>query len=161
MTSARALFSLLLVAILILVAVPARAEEPAAADAVLAALEAFAAHLNAGEWEAALEFYVEDERFYWVERGQIAYPSRDALAQAFLGLGEAIEDSNIELSDSRVVLLSEDYAYASARARQQMTFAGGQSIDFTGVMSILLVHTPEGWRFLSGHTSMEPPPGES
>lgn len=129
-------------------------------EAVVAALETFAAHLNAGEWDAALAMYAEDERFYWIERGRVAYPSREVLAQAFLGLGEAIEDSSIELSDHRVTMLPGGYAYASAGASQQMTFAGGQAIAFSGVMSILLVDTPNGWRFLSGHTSMEPPPGQ-
>ena len=129
-------------------------------EAVIAALETFATHLNDGEWDDALAMYAEDERFYWIERGRVAYPSRQVLAQAFLGLGEVIEDSSIELSDHRVTMLPGGYAYASAHAQQRMAFGDGQAIEFAGVMSILLVETPDGWRFLSGHTSMEPPPGQ-
>ena len=153
----RLMRSLVLV-VLILSAAGARADE--GEEAVVAALETFAAHLNAGEWDAALAMYAVDERFYWIERGRVAYPSREVLAEAFLGLGEAIEDSSIALSEHRVLMLPGGYAYASAHAQQRMAFGDGQAVEFAGAMSILLVETPDGWRFLAGHTSMEPPPGQ-
>lgn len=128
------------------------AVEAAAADSARAVLDAFAAAVNAGDWQAAGALYADDPAFHWMEEGRLAYPSADSARRALQALGTRFE-ARLALSDVRALALGPDAAVVSALFRQMLTPAEGTPFSFAGAFTMTVRRMPEGWRILTGHTS--------
>lgn len=125
----------------------------AVADSVNDALAAYVQRVNSWDWDGAAAFYADDPRFRWIEDGRTAYTSPDDIRTAYQALQGSFESAELTLRDTRVVPLAPGLANVSTSFAQALTDTAGGRFEFEGALTITLVHTPDGWRFLSGHTS--------
>ena len=112
------------------------------ADSVRQTFREYERCLNAGEYAKLIEFYADDPRFYWVAEGVVI--TRDDMARQLSHLSAAAHltygDPRITIVDSNVALLSTSYTGVMGTAK------------FSGYMTITLIRTPAGWRFLAGQS---------
>ena len=128
--------------------------DPAAvAAAARAAFVSYVEHANAAEWDRVLALYSDDSSFHWVEDGSIAYPTKAALATAIEGLYGAVESAHLTVDEIRVLPLTDELAWLTARWEQEMTLTGGQALSYGGATTILLRRENGRWTFLAGHNS--------
>ncbi len=138
----------------------ARAADPSAVEAgVRRAFDEYVARANAGEWDAALAFYSDDPGFHWVEDGEVAYPSKAALAAAIDAVYGTVEEMRLTIDDVRVVPLRDDLAWLTASWKQSLTLASGESFSYGGATTILCERSDDRWVFLTGHNSTAKPRG--
>lgn len=122
--------------------------------AVTEAFESYVESLNAGDHEAALEFYSDDPGFRWFEDGKLRYSSPDDVRQALqqvAGMG----DLTTEFSDTEVVPLSGRTALLTTRFKTTFGEEGKGGFSFSGVMTITIVKEDKHWLMMVGHTSSE------
>lgn len=129
------------------------ARQAAIVDSVQATLDAFVAGIEAGEWERLAEFYAADPRFRWLEDGRIAYDSKQAIVASLGEVGGAFTHGTLEYRDVAITPLAPGLAAFSARFEQRLEGGDGGGFSFSGVLGATLVHAPDGWKFLFGHTS--------
>ena len=135
------------------------APERAAAieDSVHAFLDAYAARVDSADWEGVARLYARDPRFVWLEDGRVAYPSADSVAAALRSVEEQFVTASLETRDVRVEPLAPGLAAVAFLFDQTLSDHAGAGFGFSGAISALLVDTPDGWRFLQGHTSTTRP----
>ena len=145
----------------VLTAPPSGGESSGTEAEIVAFFEAYAAHAVALDWEGLLALYADDARFHWMESGHLAYDGKTSVVEHIHTLAPMIEQLTFEVLEPRVLVLSKEYAHASLRFRETVTLVPGESLDLEGAITALLVRTTDGWRLLSGHTSISPPPPPS
>ena len=62
-------------------------------------------------------------------------------------------------SEPSVVALAPGRAVMAAQFEQSLTIADGGGFSYSGAMSAVLIHGPDGWQFLRGHSSSGSGPG--
>ncbi len=132
------------------------ARQAAISDSVRATLDAFVATIEAGDWEALGDFYADDARFRWMEDGRVMYDSRQAVVQSLVEVGGSFTHGTLEYTDLDVTPLAPGVAAFTSHFKQTLIGANGGGFSFSGVIGATLVHAPEGWKFLLGHTSTSP-----
>lgn len=147
------------------------APEPSAAEAGSAIFDEaelkaeisteFAAYfdaLNAGNYDAARQFYAADPRFFWVEDGILTYSSAEEAARSLEQMASS-GAIHVDTAAPRIDVLGPDVA--TLYTTHTTTVGEGEgSFSFSGAMTITLVRTDGRWRFLSGHVSSPRPMGQ-
>lgn len=147
-------------AYLLLAVAPFSATPPEGSTAeaeILTFFETYAARANALEWDELLALYADDPRFRWLESGELAYDGKESVVEHVRTLAPLIERLDFEVLEPRVLVLSAEHAHASLRFRESLTLVSGETLELEGAITALLIHTDQGWRLLSGHTSISPP----
>lgn len=129
------------------------ARRAAITDSVRATLDGFAAAMEVGDWERLVEFYADDPRFRWLEDGQVTYDSKAAIVTSLGDVGGSYTHGTLEYSDIEITPLAPGLAAFTAGFEQRLVGSDGGGFSFSGVMGATLVHGPDGWKFLTGHTS--------
>lgn len=129
------------------------ARRAAITDSVQATLDGFVAAMEAGDWEGLAQFYAADPRFRWLEDGRVTYGSKEAIVASLGDVGGSFTHGTLEYSDVEITPLAPGLAAFTARFEQRLVGSDGGGFSFSGVMGATLVHEPDGWRFLNGHTS--------
>lgn len=129
------------------------ARRAAIVDSVRTTLDEFVDAVEAGDWTGLASFYADDPRFRWLEDGRVAYDSHAAVVESLAGVGASFSHGTLEYSDVRITPLAPGLAALTAGFRQTLVGSDGGGFSFSGVLGATLVHTADGWRFLSGHTS--------
>lgn len=128
-----------------------------------AAIEAYAAAVNAMDLDSAATFYSAAADFQWVEDGAVSYASAQEARESLAGLGAMAASIEMNLSELAVTALGPGAAVATCRFAMAVEMDGGVGFSFSGAMTIVLLKEDGRWRFISGHTSSPPaePAGRS
>ncbi|MBI1810127.1 MAG: nuclear transport factor 2 family protein [Gemmatimonadetes bacterium] len=114
---------------------------------------AYSRALNAADWTRVITFYADDPRFEWVEDGEVRYPSKDALAQSFDAMRETGSTIVFKTEPPHVAVLGPGVAALRASFETTIVDKEGKPFTFGGLLTIDVIKTAEGWKFLRGHTS--------
>jgi ketosteroid isomerase-like protein len=109
--------------------------------------------LNAADWPAVLSFYADDPRFEWIENGEVRYASKDAIAPAFeamVGTGSKIR---YVTDPPRIAVLAPSVVNLRTKFETTITDKDGKPFTFGGMITIDMIKTVTGWKFLRGHIS--------
>lgn len=144
----RGLIGLLLLLGLRVVPVSAQAA-PAdpVAESVRRAFEDYQKRLNSGDYAGALEYYADDPRFFWVTHDQVVARSKAEIAKGYARLkGTA---TTVTYAPPRITVLSPDAAVITTTLSARMG-KGPHAAQFTSLLTLVLIRTAAGWRFLTG-----------
>lgn len=121
-------------------------------DSVRSTLVAYADRLNAADRDSLIRFYADDPRFTWAADGQV---STHAVAQVRSQLDAlaAFKHWHVEYKDSTIVPLAPGLASVATEYHMSLADSTGKGVAFDGALTMLWIHTPGGWKILSGHSS--------
>ena len=126
---------------------------------VLNVLGEYADASENGDVERALSFFIDDDRFVWAEDGTIRYSTFEELEAAIRSL-PSFGGVQTEYSDQTVHVASSDHASIMAKFSSTIGDPSAGGFSFSGVSTMNMIRTPEGWKIMSGHTSSyRPRPG--
>jgi len=129
---------------------------PATGDAggeVRATFAAYSRALNAADWTRVISFYADDPRFEWIEDGEVRYASKDAIAPSFEAMKETGSTIVFKNEPPHVAVLAPGVAALRTTFETTIVDKEGKPFTFGGLLTIDLIKTPNGWKFLRGHTS--------
>ena len=112
------------------------------ADSVKQTFREYERRLNAGDFAGLAQYYADDPRFYWVAQGKVTLRADlvKQLSQTPPGAHFTYGEPRVTIVDSNVALLAASYTGTMGTA------------TFSGYMTITLIRTPAGWRFLAGQS---------
>ena len=112
------------------------------ADSVKQTFREYERRLNAGDYAGLARYYADDPRFYWVEHGAVVTRAQvvHELQQTPAGAHFEYAKPRVTIVDSGVALLSTSYTGTMGTSK------------FSGYMTITLIRTRAGWRFLAGQS---------
>jgi ketosteroid isomerase-like protein len=112
------------------------------ADSVKQTFREYEHRLNAGDYAALAQYYADDPRFYWVAQGKVTSRAEvvKQLSQTPPGAHFTYGEPRVTIVDSNVALLATSYTGTMGTA------------TFSGYMTITLIRTRAGWRFLAGQS---------
>lgn len=121
-------------------------------DSVQTTLEAFQRYSANGQWDSLAGLYADDEDFRWLEQGMIQYRSQAQIREALrrVAPGTRIETSFL---DRKVYALAPGVGGVSTTFYTKYIQGDDVRTEYGGVLDMTLVHRPEGWRILYGHSS--------
>jgi hypothetical protein len=124
-------------------------------DSVHEMLSAFQRYSAARQWDSVASLYVADSSLRWIENGRLVMRSRTSLEQMFRSLPST---TSIETVYDTLEITPVAPGAASVLAYYHTTFKDSArgNATFGGLLTMTMVHRPEGWRFLNGHTSSPP-----
>ena len=112
------------------------------ADSVKQTLRGYERRLNAGDYAGLAPYYADDPRFYWVAQGRVT-----SRADVLKRLGQTPPGAHVTYDEPRVTIVDANVAVLTTSYTGTMS-----ATKFSGVMTILLIRTSAGWRFLVGHS---------
>jgi ketosteroid isomerase-like protein len=127
------------------------AADQALADSIRTMFSDYQARMNSGDYAGGFQYYADDSRAYWVEEGEVkpmTRAARDRAVEQLRGMG----GSHYSYSDTQVTILDRDVALLATKFVVTLG-TGASAVTFSGFVTITLIRTPAGWRFLIGHTS--------
>jgi hypothetical protein len=104
-----------------------------------------------------IQFYAAESSFVWIEDGMVRYRSRTEIRTALQGM-LAFKEIRITLDSPLVVALGPGAAALSATFDQALVDSAGSGVGLVGAMTIGVQHTPSGWKWATGHTSVRREP---
>ncbi len=121
-------------------------------DSVRQTLQDLERYSAAGLWDSAAAVYADTSALRWVEDGAVRYRSGTEVREALAALGSTVRPQTA-YEDVEITPLAPGLASVVMGFTTQLgdSLAGGFS--FGGMITMTLVHRPEGWRILNGHTS--------
>lgn len=121
------------------------------AEEVAAFLEEYLAAIDARDTTTIGRAYVADDRFVWIEDGEVRYRNREEILASLAALpgGSSIRT---ELSGLTVVPLGVNGAHAWATFTTTIGTGPG-SFSFGGAISFVLENVDGSWQLVGGHTS--------
>ncbi len=126
-------------------------------DSVQATLAALRQYSAAGQWDSLVRLYADDPRFWFVENGAVRYRSAGQIRQA---LGSVPPGTRIETTHEGTEITPVAPGVASVATLFHTRFidsTGAMAFTFEGAATLTLVHRPDGWRILNGHSSSPSP----
>ena len=130
-------------------------------DSVTAMLAAWREAVGTRSADRVAEFYADDADFRWIEDGTVRYTSRQQIAEAFRRLVPSLRVMELTLDNPQVTPLAAGVALVTTGFAQKITDTAGTTTGFAGALTLTVIHTDAGWRFLAGHTSSVIPQGTS
>ena len=124
---------------------------------VTAFLDSYRAALDGRDTLALPSFYVDDDRFAWLEDGEVRYRSAAQVAASLSALPEGMS-VRTAYDETVVRSVGADGATATMQFLTQIG-EGPSAFEFGGVISMTLERGPDGWRIVTGHTSTASPQG--
>lgn len=118
---------------------------------VAAFLDEYLAAIGARDAARIRNAYIADDRFVWIEDGQVRYRRVEDVLSS---LADLPADSPIrtELTELSVVPVGQAAAHAWA-AFKTTVGEGPQGFSYGGTISFVLERDASSWRVVSGHTS--------
>lgn len=123
-------------------------------DSVQQALSAFSAAMARSQWDSALAFYARRPEFRWVEEGKVVARGPEEIGKYLKSMPASMRITTT-YTDTEVIPLAPGLAAVVTRFSTAMTNGDAAPITFGGMLTMTMVHTPEGWRILNGHSSAE------
>jgi ketosteroid isomerase-like protein len=122
-------------------------------DSVTTMLTAWRTALSSKDAGRVAAFYANDPQFRWIEDGTVRYTSPQQLADAYRTMMPSLRTLDVTLDDPTISPLAPGTALVTTAFAQKVTDTLGTVTGFAGMLSMTVVHTDSGWRFLAGHTS--------
>lgn len=116
-------------------------------------LDEYRTSMTSGTVDDLMSVYSSDERFHWVEDGEVVYESAEEIRRALKGLRTQYPQATLDLSNTSITPLPPDHALITTQFEQSLADSTGEGFSFSGAMTITAVEEADGWRFLAGHTS--------
>lgn len=129
------------------------AHRAAIEDSVRAMLQTYRETVNAGDWEGVTAYYGDDERFHWIEDGEVRYRTKEEVSQALASVGGFFTSVELTVNETRVTPLAPGIAHVATLFEQELVPAEGDPVRFSGALTLLALSTPDGWKLVAGHTS--------
>lgn len=129
------------------------AQQAAIIDSVESRLTAFRAAVGAMQADSVAQFYLADSTFRWIEDGEVRYHSRSEIAAAIRESAPFMSNAELLYDGTVITPLAPGVASVVTGFAQKFTAPDGQLTGFAGAISAVMVDTPDGWMFQSGHTS--------
>lgn len=121
-------------------------------DSVTATLEDFRRHAADRQWDSMIAIYATDPGFRWLENGEVRYRSAAEIRQALAGV-PATTRIVTSYRDTEILALAPGIASVNTLFQTQFLDSATTSFRFGGAITMTLLHRPEGWRIVAGHTS--------
>ena len=131
------------------------AHSDAIADSIRSMLTAWSEGTRQESLDRLADRYADDPRFIWVEDGRVRYRSVDAIREAVESLKTQFSSERTEFIEPSTTPLAPGVAHVATRFRTTLRRESGSEIRYGGAMTMTLIHTDEGWKMLSGHTSTQ------
>ncbi len=142
-------------ACLLCVSCTATVPPPASPETVRAevstVLQGYLAAMGARDTATIRRSYVNDDRFVWLESGEVRYRDVDGVL-ASLASFPAESPITTELKDLIVVPVGESAAHAWAQFTTTVG-EGPSGFSFGGAISFVLERSDDGWKVVGGHAS--------
>ena len=126
-------------------------------DSVRATFEDYVARFNARDIDSVARFYSDAPDFHWVEDGEVRYSSRSEVRAALDRL-TTVRDLRFSADAPRIVAVAPGAATLAVIFDQALVESAGGGTGVVGAMSLTAVHTPAGWKWRGGHTSLRREP---
>lgn len=138
-----------------------RSRHPAANHAhvegdVRALLNRWIQSFESREETAVRSVLADDERFVWLEDGEVRYQSADDVVSALASFPPGLQLSH-ELTSVRIVPMSDAAAWAQLATTTEIRQGERVLSEFTGVILMLIQHDHGEWRIIAAHTSSTNP----
>ena len=114
---------------------------------------AYSRALNEADWTRVLTFYADDPRFEWIEDGEVRYPTKAALAPSFEAMRGTGSTIVFKTDPPHVAVLAPDVVALRTTFETTIVDKAGKPFTFGGLLTIDVIRTKDGWKFLRGHTS--------
>jgi ketosteroid isomerase-like protein len=140
----------------LIVVAPVGAQRAPVADPGGEARAAFALYtqvLNAGDWDAVIAYYADDPRFEWIEDGEVRYASKDAIAPSFEAMKGTGSKIRYVVEPPRIAVLAPTVVNLRTKFETTIIDKAGSPLTFGGMITIDMIKTKDGWKFLRGHVS--------
>jgi ketosteroid isomerase-like protein len=118
--------------------------------AIRSILEQQVAEWNAGDIPAFMDTYVKTDDLRFSSGGTVQRGYEATLNRYLTRYPNPEAMGHLQFEDLEVKLLSEEWAQVHGRYRLKR---GGEYENATGLFTLLLQHTSEGWKILHDHTS--------
>jgi hypothetical protein len=103
---------------------------------------------------AELKYLDSTTQFFWIPPGYMNYVSYDSVAAAIRRNAPGMKSLNNHYDSLLIVPLSSDHAQFAMRTISVSVDAAGDSTTTAFIESGVMVKRNDGWKFLSGHTSI-------
>lgn len=117
------------------------------AEGVRRAFDDYQQRLNRGDYAGALEYYADDPRFFWVTHDKIVARSKAEIVKGYAQLKGS--GARITYAIPRITVLSPDAAVITTTLSARMG-KGPKATQFSSLLTLVLIRTEAGWRFLTG-----------
>jgi len=132
------------------------AHSAAIEDSVRATLSAFIGRMDATDGDSIVRFYTDDPRFTWTANGTVVARSVAEIRAGISALA-GYPRWRLEYLKPVIVPLAPGVALATSEYTQTLTDPVGKDLTFGGIVTLVWIHTPGGWKILHGHSSSPPP----
>jgi ketosteroid isomerase-like protein len=126
-------------------------------DSVAATFADYVARFNARDLDSVARFYSDAPDFQWVEDGEMRYRSRSEIRDALQQL-TTFRSLRFSADPPRIAALAPGAATLAVTFDQSLVDSAGGGTGIVGAMSLTAVHTPAGWKWRGGHTSLRRQP---
>lgn len=129
------------------------AEQTAQQDSIRGIMTTMAQEISAQGFVAWLPYLHRTEHFVWSADGALEFPSADSLDTFIRGFAATLTHTELEFTAQRVSPLRPGVAQVAASYRELFVGTKADTTRVAGMFIGVWVHTPDGWRLASGHTS--------
>lgn len=133
------------------------AAQRAVADSVRATFADYVARLNARDIDSVIRFYSHDSSFVWMEDGMVRYRTPDDIRKELARL-PSYKQVRFSFDAPLVIALGPGAATLTSTFDQALLDSAGGGFAVVGAMTIAARHTPAGWKWATGHTSVRREP---
>jgi len=127
------------------------------ASEVEAVFQAYVDHINTAGLASVDTFFIDDERFYWVEDGVIQYPNKTSLIHGLKEFIPQVTSIGMEIISTKTHVISDGHASFFVRFKEEIVLNSGYSFTLDGAITILFEKQGSTWKFLNGHSSVIKP----
>jgi hypothetical protein len=103
---------------------------------------------------AELKYLDSSAQFFWVPPGYLNYAGYDSVSAAIKTGASLLKSVNNRYDSLLIVPLTKDYAQFVMRTVSTTVGIGGDTLRTAFIESGVMVRRKDGWKFLSGQTSM-------
>ncbi|MDH3497686.1 MAG: hypothetical protein OER21_13070 [Gemmatimonadota bacterium] len=121
-------------------------------DSVQQTLAQIQRYSAAGLRDSTARFYADTSVFRWVEDGRVQYRSVTEIREALAALGSTVRFETT-FEDTDVLPLAPGVASVVTRFETRFVDSLAAAFTFGGMITMTLIHRPDGWRILTGHAS--------
>jgi ketosteroid isomerase-like protein len=133
------------------------AHEAAMIDSVQTTLNAWRDAFNAKDFARASAFYSNDARFRWFENGELKFRSGREIGDSMQAEAGGLRSLSLSLIEPQITPLAPGLAVVTTHFAEKVIDTTGQTLGFAGAISMTVVHSDSGWKFLVGHLSLAAP----
>jgi len=101
-----------------------------------------------------LKYLDSSKNFFWVPPGYLNYANYDTIVSAIGRHASSLKSIDNRYDSLLIIPLTDEYAQFVMRTISNSVTAGGDTIRSAFIESGVMVKRKEGWKFLSGQTSL-------